>query len=194
MITGRQLQVLISRFAACQPGEVDQRTRHLYEKNLIPQGPRGTAAPRMQPLHASLMLLCMVSRRASDAAAIMVRVMDLQAVVPAGSNSAIADGMRLAPTLAARLLENGPKFDRVEILGDGSLAWAELNGQRILFTDDDQIRSDALESPSSYAATGSMYCGHRLVITAGLAAQIALELAEHDSRAGFADDRQRKAG
>ena len=71
--------------------------------------------------------------------------------------------------------------ERIEILGDASLAWVTLvlDGERrtILFADDEKIINFVTSFPDTYDSTGAHYMGHRFVMTAALAEALAQELA-----------------
>jgi hypothetical protein len=179
---------MLIRFSGYQPAEIDQRTRPLREKNLIPQGARGVHAPSIEPLHAALMVLAMVSRRATDAGAVLARAMDLKSVPrPSGQ----FPQQSLATVLAGGFVMGGDFLKRLEVSCDGAIAWATctVNGDtsRILFCEDDVV-AFVEKFPDTYDAQGEGGCGHRFVIGRGLIDQIALDLRE-DVAAGYAAEK-----
>ena len=148
MIT-RKLEKLLVLLSGYQPGEVDQRIRPLRERDLIPSGPRGLNAPDLEPLHAALVLLTMVARRATDAGKTAMRAMDLKAV-PRGDCAVTAE-TALLPVIAAGLVAGSAFLQRVEIFCDGSLAWISIreNGEvkSVLFSNDQNIAKFVADFP-----------------------------------------------
>ena len=189
MIT-RELELMLANFSGYQRGEIEQRIRPLRDRNLIPSGPRGVNAPDLEPLHAALVLLTMVARRATDAGAVAMRAMDLKSVSRDGC--ALQGGTSLLPVISTALAGAIGYVERVEILCDGSLAWVTINedgtAKRVLFTDDAKMRRRISSNPDVYDRQGAMFCGHRLVLTEAILEQVALDLVD-DTPAGYAKER-----
>lgn len=186
----REFHALLANLTGATLGEIDQRTRYLRDHDLIATGPRGLGAPDLKPIEAALMLLSLVSRRAADAGPIMARAMDLTAIVPPDLREwPLEDTTALATVLMAGLSRAETMFDRIEIMADGSMAWVDFAlsdfRRRVLFTDEERVRSWVAEFPDTYDSQGVTVLGHRLVITGAVVAQIALELAD-DGEAGYA--------
>jgi len=181
----RELQATLAARTEYAAGEIDQRTRHLYQMSLIRSGPRGVHAPHMEPLEAALILLCLVARRPTEAGQVMARAMDLAPVLPPNVTAWPFDTLRsLTEFLMLPLSGHGGIVNRIEVLCDGSMAWVEFTqaglNLRVLFTDRTDIVARLSGGASVYDETGAMYAGHRLVLTGALLDQLALELA-HDA-------------
>lgn len=179
----RDLEELLTRHSGYQRGEIDQRVRPLREHNLIPYGPRGPNAPAMLSLHAALIVLTMVSRRAASSGEIAVRAMDLQLVPRPGM--ALAGDHRLASIIAVGFQEGSGFLRRIEISCDGSLAWATVvdDGEPVtfLFCDDKKMTDWVAENPDTYDAQGGSLCNHRFVMSAAVIDQIKVGLEKNDS-------------
>lgn len=190
MIT-RELERILTFHSRYQPGEIDTRTRPLREHNLIPSGPRGVNAPDLEPLHAALVVLTMVSRRAADSGAVVMRAMDLKMVPRAGCN--LDKPTTLAVMLAAGISAGSSLLKRMEITCDGEMAWATIIVDdapvTLLFTDDPKVQEWVQCYPETYDAQGASYCGHRFVINGALIDQIKLEM-EDDAPAGYAENHE----
>ena len=176
----RDLEQLLTMHSGYQPGEIDQRLRPLRDHNLIPYGPRGPNAPQMQPLHAALIVLTMVSRRAAAAGEIARRAMDLQLVPRKGV--ALDGSHRFAAFLATGLKVGSSWMQRIEVSCDGSLAWATVVDKRkrvtLLFCDDKKMMEWVAENPETYDAQGGSLCNHRFVMSAAVIDAIMLNLTE----------------
>jgi hypothetical protein len=182
----RDLERILVRYSGYQPGEIDQRTRPLRDHSLIPSGPRGVNAPDLEPLHAALVVLTMVSRRATEAGATAMRAMELK---PAPRPGCRLDALNLAVTLAMGLTKGSAFLRRLEIACDGSMAWATIaHGRkvfRLFFTDDDRVLQALEDDPSVYDATGGTYAGHWFIINGAIIDQILIAIGDND-RAGYA--------
>lgn len=177
----RKLEFLLSGFSGFTHSEVDQRFRPLRDLDLVPHGPRGPFAPKVEPVHAALAVLTLVSRRASETEATIRRLLELRAVPRAeggidGATDELVPMVMLALSPAA-----SEAVERIEILCDGSMAWVDfrLNGkrQRILYAEP-QVAEWVSQFPDTYDAQGATHCGHRFVMTGALGAQIGLEVAD----------------
>jgi hypothetical protein len=179
----RDLERLLVRYSGYQPGEIDQRTRPLREHSLIPSGPRGVNAPDLEPLHAALVVLTMVSRRANEGGSTAMRAMNLKLAPRAGCR---LDSMDLATMLAGGLTMGSAFLQRLEIACDGSMAWATIiEGRktfRIFFTDEIRVARALKDDPSIYDATGGTYAGHWFIITGAIIDQILIEMKKTEPR------------
>lgn len=184
----RDLEALLASHSGYQRGEIDQRVRPLRDHNLIPYGPRGPNAPAMEPLHAALIVLTMVSRRAASSGEIAMRAMDLQ-LVPRPAFS-LDGSQRLAAVLATGLSIGSSFLHRVEISSDGSLAWVTVVEKRkpvtFLFCDDAKMIQWVAEHPDTYEAQGGSLCNHRFVMSAAVIDQIKIGLDVGEDSAGYA--------
>lgn len=189
----RELEAMLTLHSGYQPGEIDQRMRPLREHNLVPHGPRGRGAFHIEPLHACLGLLTMVSRRATDAGAVAMRAMDLKLVPRAGVD--IAANTTL-PVLLAAGIQAGGIIKRIEIFCDGSMAWATMAiGKKtatVLLTDDRKVAAFVKAHPETYDAQGRHYCGHRMAFAGEFLDVIRLAMTEEDAGAGYAGDKKAK--
>jgi hypothetical protein len=183
----RDLERLLTFHSGYQAGEVDQRTRPLRGHNLIPHGPRGVNALDLEPLHAALMVLTMVSRRAADAGEVAMRAMDLELVPRRGFP---LDATALAVHLAAGIVAGSGLLRRMDIACDGSIAWAEIvvkgKAHRVFFTDDPKVKRAVADDPSTYEATGGTYAGHWFILTGAVLDQITLKMAKASAAASAA--------
>lgn len=186
----RQFESLLVTLSGLSAGELNQRTRPLWERNLIPYGPRGLGAPEIEPLHAALMILTMVSKRATDSGSVMARAMDLKAVERPGAE--IMRGHALATLLASAMVKGSSLLQRLEVSVDGAMAWAtcqiDARVVRVLFCEPD-IAKFVKRYPNTYDAQGSSLCAHWLVIGPGFIDQAMIELSEaEDARASYAPE------
>lgn len=187
-LIAREIEAFLAERSGYQPGEIDQRIRQLRH-SLIPSGPRGLNAPHLEPLHVAICLLAMVSRRATDAAKVAMRAMELKSVPRPGIGIAEL-ALALAPALAAGVIRGSDMIRRVEITCDGTMAWVTLaDGGTLFFCDDKKLTKAIEKDPSKYEAAGSHYCGHRFVLTGAIFDQLRAEMSEGRVPAKYAERR-----
>lgn len=187
----REFQAFLGTMTGAPIGEVDKRTRPLREAGVIESGPRGPGAPDIEAVQATAMLLAMVSRRAVYSGEIFQIVSQLHAVPRVKGGREFLSGYQLGAAIASMISLNadwseGLEVERIEIEENGKFAWLRLSGLNVLFTNDPTIREWVSDFPETYErqfASGAHRC---FVIGGALLKQIALELADEDAPAEYA--------
>lgn len=180
----RGFEAFCALHSGYRPSEIDQRVRPLRDMDLVPHGPRGPAAPHLDATQGAVAVLSMIARRAADTKDVVKRALNLKAVARDGWLPSEGQDIALVPMIALALSTSGV-VERIEILGDASLAWVTLiiesERRTVLFTDDEKIVDFVTSFPDTYDATGAHYMGHRFVMTGKLAEALAQELAGEDA-------------
>src|SRR5262245_9743467 len=195
-MTARELEALLRLLSHYTESEIDQRTRPLRDWNLIPHGPRGANAPHLEPHHAALVLLTMVSRRAVDAGETAVRASKLKLAPHRAIN--LPHETRLLSVLAKAISAGQPHIKRrFEALVDGSAAWYGQSGEvtTALFLQARVIKA-ATKKAQLYESTGASLCNHRFVLGEGAFADLIGGFNRTDEKSGWrpADDNPRALG
>jgi hypothetical protein len=125
-MTNRELQALLARLTGYPESEVDLRIRPLREKNLIPHGPRGPGAPQLDAGHVVVMLLAMVSRRATDALEIFGYAKDATLVSARGHAFQLPTNISLAEILTLAV-KGECSIDQIEIGSTGRFAYVSYD-------------------------------------------------------------------
>jgi len=197
-MTARELEALLRLLSHYTESEIDQRTRPLRDRNLIPHGPRGANAPHLEPHHAALVLLTMVSRRAVDAGKTAVRSAKLRLAPHRAIN--LPQETELLSVLAKAFSADQPHIKRrFEALVDGSAAWVSYDQSgalaTALFLEARAIKA-ATKKAHLYESTGASLCNHRFVLGEGAFADLIGEFNRTSDKSGWrlGDDNTRALG
>ncbi len=182
----RELEVMLAKALGYPLGQIDQRMRPLRENGLVPMGGHGLHAPDIEPVHAAVMLLQLVSLRAADAFAAGHTAMNLEFVPVPGSTNAFfgVDETRrltLGAALAWLLTDPVAKWHRVEVSCNGRRAWVTIEHQGapldLVFVQDREAVARLVAGDSKiYQRQGAADMGHRFVLGVGMVKQIGLKV------------------
>jgi len=180
-VNAKQFEKHLAAATDYSPSEIDQRTRFLRQLESFP-AVRGTNAPDIDPIHAAMMLLALVSRRAADSQDVFHRLIELQ-VVPRSDlepdsmvamiHSMSVDKSAPLVTILALFLMKRPDPTRntwsvfdIAIRCDGSLARIRFgSGKTLIYTDRADVRElYGAVPPATYDAFYTHYIGHSFVI------------------------------
>lgn len=171
----KHFEAMLAKQAEISASEADQRMRPLREAGVLPVAGRGRHAPSINALHASYMLLSMVSRRAVDAAGVALKAAGLVA-----AKSPLAAQTKLG-VLLAYLLQN-PDDDwmrRLMISEDGCLAWMvsdlEQAGEQWLWSTPEALE-ELKTSGCDVANFGRGSMGRWFAIGGGAIAQLGIKI------------------
>lgn len=182
----RELEMMLAKTLNYPAGQIDQRMRPLREGGILPMGGHGLHAPNIEPIHAALMLLQLVSLRASDAGPIGHAAMNLELVPVPGAPNAFFDvddsqRVTLGAALALLIMHPDLEWQQVEVACDGGRAWLTITWReeliKLVFAKDPASVSSVVGGKiERYRNQGAADIGHRFVMGAGQVKQIGLKV------------------
>jgi hypothetical protein len=178
-------------------GEMDQRCRGLREMGLIEIGGRGNSAPHLSMQEGALIIMAMVSRRATDAFEVAHRLMFdcelLRHFHYADRVEDFPEGFTIGDLIIGVMRGERDDVEAVEMADRGHFAWVIMKGQsdKICFQTLNSVAADAEADWAMVQRRDRLQIGHRFYVSGDRLRQIGrqIEANEPDHLRGVRKDR-----